>query len=253
MSHKLTRKTNINKKNTNKKERDKLTSGFGSRKAKREGELFGVIGLGRFGMSLAENLAAEGKDLIVVDRDRDKINYAAQFAESAFVCDNLSRDNLEKLGFGGCDTVIVGIGRALDTSVLTVLNLINMGVSHVIAKAKSPDQGMVLEKMGAEVVYPEKEMGARLAGKLARPNLLEYITLGQDVDIAELEIGQKHDGMKVIQFDLRRRFSLNMIAIKKNGTTTADIGPETVICAGDVVAVIGKEDNIEKFEQWLGV
>lgn len=239
------------KNNINTKEAQKLTSGFGSRRAKKEKELFGIIGLGRFGTSLAEGLAAEGKELIVVDRSRDKINAAAAFCENAYVCDNLSRENLEKLGFGECDTVIVGIGRSLETSVLTVLNLINMGVKRVIAKAKSEEQGMVLEKLGAEVVYPERDMGERLAGKLARPNLLEYISLGQNVDIAELEISARADGMKVIALDLRRRFSLNIIAIKKNGTTTADIGPETVLREGDIVAVIGNIGNVEKFEMWL--
>ena len=239
------------KDNINTKGAQKLTSGFGSRKTKKEKELFGIIGLGRFGTSLAEGLAAEGKELIVVDRSRDKINAAASFCENAYVCDNLSRENLEKLGFGACDTVIVGIGRSLETSVLTVLNLTNMGVKRVMAKAKSEEQGMVLEKLGAEVVYPERDMGERLAGKLARPNLLEYISLGQDVDIAELEISSRADGMKVIALDLRRRFSLNMIAIKKNGITTADIGPDTVLREGDVVAVIGNIDNVERFELWL--
>ncbi len=240
-----------NKNNIHKKDAANIHSAFGSRKAKREKELFGIIGLGRFGMSLAESLVAEGKEIVVIDRSRDKINAAAAFCESAFVCDNISRENLEKLGIGECDTVIVAIGRALDTSVLTVLNLTNMGVKRVIAKANSADHGMVLEKLGVEVVYPEKDMGERLAGKLARPNLIEYFSLGQDVDIAELELSERADGMKVIALDLRRRFSLNMIAIKKNEEITADIGPETVLRAGNVVAVIGKSENIEKFERWL--
>lgn len=224
---------------------------LGKKKGKKGKELFGIIGLGRFGMSLARNLADEGKEIIVIDRNRDKINAAAAFCENAFVCDNLTRENLEKLGINQCDTVIVGIGRALDTSVLTVLNLINMGVDRVIAKANGEDQGMVLEKLGAEVVYPEKDMGARLAGRLARPDILEYFSLGQDVDIAELVIGGRAHNMNVMELGLRRRFSLNMIAIKKDGAASADIGPNTVLCEGDIVAVIGKRENIEKFEEWL--
>lgn len=242
----MAKKQNIHKKNA-----AKLSLGLGPRKSKAEHELFGIIGLGRFGMSLAQNLAAEGKEILVVDRVKEKINIAATFCENAFVCDNLSRKNLEDLGFGECDTVIVAIGRALDTSVLTVLNLTNMGVKKVIAKAKSEEQGMVLEKLGAEVVYPEKDMGERLAGKLAHPNVLDYITLGQDVDIAQLELTKRADRMKVIALDLRRRFSLNMIAITKNGQTSADIGPETMLFEGDVVSVIGTSDNIERFEAWL--
>ncbi len=238
-------------KNIIKKGAARSEMGFGSRKAKKQRELFCIIGLGRFGMSLAQSLAEEGKELIVIDSQRDKINAAATFCDNAYVCDNLSRENLEKLGVGECDTVIVGMGSSLEASVLTVLNLTNMSVKRIIAKAKTAEQGTVLEKLGAEVVYPERDMGIRLAGKLARPNLIEYFSLGQDVDIAELEISPRADGMKVIALDVRRRFSLNMIAIKKNGVTTADIGPETVLRCGDVVALIGKSENIDRFERWL--
>ena len=131
----------------NKKGTDmKMTAGFG--KKRKEKELFGIIGLGRFGMSLAERLAEEGMELIAVDKEREKVNYAATFCENAFLLENLTRDNLEKIGIHQCDTVVVGIGRRLDVSVLTVLNLKNMGVKRVIAKSTSAEQGMVLEKLG---------------------------------------------------------------------------------------------------------
>lgn len=239
------------KNNTNKKKKASLTGAFRSRRTKKERELFCIIGLGRFGSSLSRSLAAEGRELIVIDRQRDKINEVAEYCENAFVCDNLSRENLEKLGVGECDCVVVCVGSSIETSVLTVLNLINMGVGRVIAKAQNEEQGMVLEKLGAEVVYPERDMGERLALRLAHTNLLEYISLGDDVDIAELELTERADGMKVIALDLRRRFSLNIIAIRKNGITTAEIGPETVLRAGNVVAVIGTADKIAAFEKWL--
>ena len=234
----------------NKKGTDmKMTAGFG--KKRKEKELFGIIGLGRFGMSLAERLAEEGMELIAVDKEREKVNYAATFCENAFLLENLTRDNLEKIGIHQCDTVVVGIGRRLDVSVLTVLNLKNMGVKRVIAKSTSAEQGMVLEKLGAEVVYPEKDMGERLAGKLARPNILDYFSLGGDVDIAELVIGERADRMKVSELDVRRRFSINMIAITKDGVISAEIGPDTVVHEGNTVTVIGKEENIERFGAWL--
>ncbi len=220
-------------------------------RGKAEDELFCIIGLGRFGMALAEGLASEGKELIVIDSNRDKVNYAAQFCENAFVLDSLSRENLEKVGVAQCDTVIVGIGRQLDVSVLTVLNLINMGVKRVIAKSTSTEQGMVLEKLGAEVVYPEKDMGERLSARLARPNVLEYLSLGQDVDIVELSASDRVDGKKVMELDVRRRFSLNMIAITKDGVVSADIGPNTVLSKNDTVTVIGRSENIEKLSEWL--
>ena len=231
--------------------KNKNEAGFKLGKKNTQKGIVGVIGLGRFGSSLAENLAAEGVDIIVVDKDQEKINAAANYCENAYKVDNLTRETLERIGIGQCTTVIVGIGRQLDVSVLTVLNLKNIGIERVIAKATSAEQGMVLEKLGAEVVYPERDMGERLAGRLARPNIIEYLSLGGDIDIVELVAGSRVDKMKVSELSLRGKFSLNMIAISRGGEITAEIGPNTQLAAGDHIMVIGRTANIEAFGKWL--
>ena len=115
---------------------------------------FGIVGLGRFGTALAITLAEAGKEVIVVDQNEEKVKAMRQYTEYAFVCDNLSKATLSEVGIQNCDTVIVCIGSRIDTSILTTLNVVSLGVPHVISKATSQDQGAVLEKIGAEVVHP---------------------------------------------------------------------------------------------------
>ena len=138
---------------------------------------FGIIGLGRFGTALAITLAEAGKEVIVVDQNEEKVKAMRQYTEYAFVCDNLSKATLSEVGIQNCDTVIVCIGSRIDTSILTTLNVVSLGVPHVISKATSQDQGAVLEKIGAEVVYPERDMAIRLGKKLLSGNFLDFIFL----------------------------------------------------------------------------
>lgn len=107
---------------------------------------FGVIGLGRFGSALAQSLAQSGKEVIVVDCKEEKVRELRQYTEYAYVAETLTKETLEEIGIQNCDTVIVCIGEKIDTSILTTLNVVSLGVPHVIAKAISRDQGAVLEK-----------------------------------------------------------------------------------------------------------
>ena len=123
---------------------------------KKEETAYGVIGLGRFGEALAIMLAQSGKEVIVVDRDESKIKEMRQYTECAFVTENLSAETLKEIGIQNCDVVVICIGEKADVSILITMSVIEMGVPRVIAKAFSPEQGAVLEKIGAEVVYPER-------------------------------------------------------------------------------------------------
>ena len=136
---------------------------------------FGIIGLGRFGMALAVTLANAGKEVIVIDKDESKVKEIRQYTDYAFVADNLNLETLKEIGIQNCDVVIVCIGEQMDMSILTTMRVIELGVPHVISKALSQDQGAVLKKIGAEVVYPEKDMAFRLGKRLVSNNFLEYI------------------------------------------------------------------------------
>lgn len=215
-------------------------------------ELFGVIGLGRFGFAMAQTLAEAGKELMVVDCNEDKIREASALTDHAFTVPALTRELLHEVGIQNCDTVIVCIGEKIDTSILTTLNVIGLGVRRVIAKAISFEQGCVLEKLGAEVVYPERDMAVRLANRLMGSKVLEYITLSNEVDITELRLNRKINAMTVLTLDLRKSFGLNIIAVKHNGEINTEIEPSLVLHEGDVMVVVGKRVNIKQFEQYLG-
>ena len=128
------------------------------KKVKTENGLYGIIGLGRFGYALAQTLSESGKDLIIIDENEAKINSAAAFTDHAYVVQELSKENFRKVGIDNCDVVIICIGERIDTCILATLNVIQLGVKRVIAKATSAEQGCVLELLGAEVVYPERDM-----------------------------------------------------------------------------------------------
>lgn len=221
-------------------------------KKKRKFEtLYGVIGLGRFGMALAQALAAAGREVLVVDREQSKINQAAAFTDNAYRVDELTKENLEAIGLAECDVVIIGIGERMDTSILATLTVLRLGVKRVITKAKSEEQGEVLTTLGAEVVYPEKDMAMRLANKLIEPHVLEYISLSEDIDIMEIALTERVAGKTVLDLHLRQQFGLNIIAVEQNDRLTADVRPDMVLQAGDTIAVIGRPGQIKAFENYL--
>ncbi|HBI72537.1 MAG TPA: TrkA family potassium uptake protein, partial [Lachnospiraceae bacterium] len=177
---------------------------------------FGIIGLGRFGTALASSLAESGKEIMVLDSNESKIKQIRNFTDNAFVVGDLTRESLEEAGIQNCGTVIVCIGEKIDVSILTTLNVINMGVPRVIAKAISQEQGQVLEKIGAEVIYPEHDMAIRLAKRLVASRVMDYIVLNNDISITELKLTSKIAGETVQQVNLRKKFKLNIIAIETN-------------------------------------
>ena len=211
----------------------------------------GIIGLGRFGYALAETLLKAGKDVLVIDRDENIIKKIRNLTENAFIVEQLDKESLEETGIQNCHTVVVCIGEKIEVSILTTLNVINMGVPKVIAKAISYEQGCVLEKIGADVVYPERDMGIRLGNKLLYSNLLDFIQLRDDITISELKVTAKISGQTISELNIRRKFNLNIIAIERDSITVVEITPDCILNENDFIVVIGNKSNVEKFEKFL--
>lgn len=212
---------------------------------------FGIIGLGRFGTALAITLAEAGKEVIVVDQNEEKVKAMRQYTEYAFVCDNLSKATLSEVGIQNCDTVIVCIGSRIDTSILTTLNVVSLGVPHVISKATSQDQGAVLEKIGAEVVYPERDMAIRLGKKLLSGNFLDIIFLDNDIEIQQVPVSGFIKGKTIQEINIRKKYGLNIIAIEHDQNTIIELSPDYKLQSEDIIVVIGKVQNIRKLERDL--
>lgn len=210
---------------------------------------YGIIGLGTFGMSLAKELSEAGKEVIVLDHDENKIKLIKNYVDEVFLVKELDRETLEETGIQNCDTVIVCISKDVAVSVLTTLTVINMDVPRVIAKATSDEQGIILEKLGAEVIYPEKDMAVRLANKLLKSKSLDYITLNGNVTVAEFKIPDELAGKTIYDCNIREHFSLNIIAVENNENTVTEIDPEYVLKNSDLIVLVGSNKNIHRLEK----
>lgn len=218
---------------------------------KKPEKAYAVIGLGRFGEALAIMLAESGKEVIVADRDENKIKEMRQYTEYAFVVENLNKETLKEMGIQNCDVAIICIGEQVDISILTTMSVLELGVPRVISKAFSAEQGAVLEKLGAEVVYPERDMAVRLGKKLLSGQLIDYVALLHDVEIRQIQVPESLNGKTVEEIELRQKFHLNIIAIENICGTNTEVVPENVLKKDDIIVVIGKIKNINSFEESL--
>lgn len=216
-------------------------------KNKTKTDTYAVIGVGRFGAAAAKQLAAYNKEVIVVDKDENALKQLRDITEYAYVTDNLSKSSLEEMGIDRCSTVIIGIGEGIDTSILTTLNVTKLGVERVIAKAMSAEHGAVLEMLGAEVVYPERDMALRLANNLLANNVLDSIMLNDDIEIAEVPVLPTMIGKKILELPLRKKYGLNIIAIQHSSTTDVEIDPQYELLSSDTLVVIGRREKLRAF------
>ena len=208
---------------------------------------YAVLGLGRFGMPLATKLAQSGADVIGVDMDEERVRAFREYSEYAFVAKKLTKEVLEDIGIQDCDVAVICIGSRVETSILVTLNILNLGVPSVISKASSAEQGEVLRRLGADVVYPERDMALRTAKKILRENLVDYLSIGKDIEIIEIEISNKMVNKTILELDLRKRYKLNVIAIRHDEESDIEVRPDCILHEGDTIAVIGREENVTRF------
>ena len=219
------------------------------KKKKAEKTIYGIIGLGRFGQALAEELHAAGADMVIIDRDEEKIAIARDLTENAFIVRGLDKKTLLETGMQNCDVAVVCIGSQIDTSILTSLNLVSIGVPKVIAKATSIEHGEILKKLGAEVVYPERDMGIRLAHRLETSQTLDYVQLGEKINISKLIAPDAVVGKTVLEANLRGEFGLNIIAVENNGEVVEAIGPKYEFRKNDILYLAGSRESFLRFSE----
>jgi trk system potassium uptake protein TrkA len=217
-------------------------------KSKTSGGTIGIIGLGRFGMSLAIELATSGKKIVCIDKDEKKIKEVLNYCEFAYVTDDLSLKTLEETGFKECDTIVICIGEQIDTSILTTLNCKELGVRKVIAKATSEEQGKVLEKLGAEVIYPEKDSADHLAKRILSNNIVDFLSLNEDIDIVEIKVPSSLVGISVKDCRIRDKYGLNIIAIEGESKLSTKVSPSYIFKETDKIVLIGNKADIMKLE-----
>ena len=219
-------------------------------KPKKEKNTYGIVGLGRFGYALAMELAASDADILVLDKDEEKVREMREYTESAYVMKTLDKKSLAETGIQNCDVAVVCIGEHMDTSILTTLNLVSLGIPVVIAKATSLEHGQILEKLGAEVVYPEHDMAVRLAHRMETSKMLDFVQLSEQVNISKFLIPDKIAGKTVLEVDLRGKFGLNIIAIENSGTVIDTVSPDYEFRKGDILFVAGSNAGLNRLSEW---
>ncbi|GGA35573.1 potassium channel family protein [Paenibacillus physcomitrellae] len=210
---------------------------------------FVVIGLGRFGSSLALELMDLGYEVLGVDRNEEIVDEMSNFLTYAVVADATDEDMLRSLGIRNFDCGIVAIGDDIQMSILAAILLKEMGIRQVVAKAISVLHGRALEKLGVDrVIFPERDMGIRVAHQLVTPNLLDYIELSKDYSIVELTVPSALDGKTIGEVNARSRFGCSIVAVQKPGGCLIAPTSMDLMNTNDIMVVIGNNNSIHEFE-----
>lgn len=211
---------------------------------------FVVIGLGRFGGSICRELTNLGMSVLAIDKKEEVVNDYSEIVTEAVVADTTDESVLKNLGIRNFDHVIVAIGDDIQSSILTTSILKEIGVKKVTAKALNEHHEKVLKKIGADqIVHPERDMGRRLAHNLVSSNVLDYLELSDKHSLVEIAVNQSFAGKTIIELDVRARYGLNIVAIRRNHDMIVSPQASEVILEGDILVVIGSNQDITRFER----
>ena len=217
---------------------------------KKEGnQVFGIIGIGRFGLAVAEELLARGKYVIAIDQDQQRLKPLYETDAEVFVVNDVSRESLMDAGIQDADTVIVGIGKDVEGSILAALNSLELGVKNVICKVISEDHAKILKKIGADVIFPEVEIGKRTAIRLSEKLTEDILPLSEEFSIIQIRTPEELDGETIKDVKLRERYGITLIAVVKDGKANGSVGPDTVLHEDELMVLSGTNKALAKFQE----
>lgn len=214
---------------------------------------FAVIGVGRFGQALIEELVNLEANVLVIDKNFDKIERIAKTVTNAICLDSTDIEALKEIGINSYDTVIVATGMNVDNSILTTLILKDLGVNEIYVKVQSEYHARVVEKLGVDpehLIWPEQSTGKRLAKILISGNFLEYLQLDQEYSFISTSVSKKLIGKNLLELDIRKKFGVNIVAIRRNERIIIP-SSQTPFELKDEILLVGRNDLIQKFTQWL--
>jgi len=212
---------------------------------------FLVIGAGRFGSSVARNLFKLGHDVMVMDNDEYKVQQFSDEVTNAVKADASSETCLKALDINSFDTVVLAIGDDMQASIMAAILLIELGAERIVAKARTELHGKVLEKVGVnQVVFPERDMGQKLARSLIAPTIIDMIELSDDYSVVEVNAPEEMVGKSLKELNLRARYGISIIALRRNNGNKTIISPvaEDVIEKEDIIVAIGENKYLKKME-----
>lgn len=211
---------------------------------------FAVIGLGRFGTSVAKTLSKMGYDVLAVDTNEEKVNNIMEQVTHAVQVDAMDEQALKALGIRNFDVVIVAIGQDVQSNILVTVMLKDMGVKRVVAKAVTELHGKVLERIGTDkVVFPERDMGVRVAHGLVSKNIVDQINISPDYSIIELIAPEEFIGRTLAEGAIRGKHGVTVLAIRRGNDVIISPGAKQVIVEGDVLVIVGRNEKLKNLEE----
>ena len=212
---------------------------------------YAVFGLGRYGKAVAEELVKNGAEVLAVDTDQEIINDAYMDLPFCKCADITEPEVIKQLGISNMDVVIIAMANNLEASVMATMLCKEAGVETVIAKCKDEMHQKILMRVGADrVVFPEYESGTRLAKNLMSSGFVDIIELSKDVSMIELSIRPEWIGKSLLQLDLRKKYSINVVAIKQNEDVWIDINPDKVLEENMTLIVVANTEKLNKFKKF---
>ncbi|HNX61230.1 MAG TPA: TrkA family potassium uptake protein [Candidatus Limiplasma sp.] len=217
---------------------------------KEKNKQYMVLGLGRFGESLAKSLYKQGHEVLAIDSDEELVDAIAPYVTQAIRIDATDEGALQSLGVRNFDAAIVSIGQNMRDSILVCVLLKELGVPYLIAKATDELHAKVLRKVGVDrVIFPERDMGMRLAKSLLTPNVLELMDLSDDYQLVEIILPMKWAGNTIIGVDVRKKYGISILAIHRGGQFLVSPSPDTVFETGDILLVLGQKDDLDSLDK----
>jgi trk system potassium uptake protein TrkA len=208
---------------------------------------YAVFGLGRYGIAVARELVSSGAEVIAIDSDERIVNAAAGELPICKCADITDSEVIRQLGISNVDVVIIAMANNLEASVMAVTHCKEIGVKTVIAKAANEMHQKILTRVGADkVVFPENESGIRLAKNLLSAGFVDMIELSKGVSMVELDVLDNWAGKNLIELNLRKKYGLNIVAIRKNGEVQVDVNPEEPLSTDMKLIVIANVAKLSK-------
>lgn len=207
-----------------------------------------LIGLGRFGRHIAQELYRLNHHIMAIDKDENRVNAVLNFVTNAQIGDSTNKEFLASLGIDNYDTAIVAIGDCFQGSLETTSLLRELGARHIISRASTEVHEKFLLRNGAdEVIYPEKELAKWTAVKCTSNHILDYIPIDGEFSIFEIDVPLSWIGKTIAQLDVRKKYCINILGIKKNGFLELNVLPNTILSNDMSLFVVGQIDSVKKF------
>ena len=210
---------------------------------------YAVFGLGRYGIAVARELVSSGMEVIAIDSDERIVNAAAGELPICKCADITDPEVIRQLGISNVDVVIIAMANNLEASVMAVTLCKEIGVKTVIAKAANEMHQKILTRVGADkVVFPENESGIRLAKNLLSSGFADLVSLAKNVSMIELDVRQDWVGKNLIELNLRKKYSVNVVALRKGEAVSVDIDPHAPLKEDDNLIVIANPEKLAKLK-----